>query len=58
MFPKLHKVAMMIFVTPGSSCSSERLFSVSKEVVSTERSSLSVERVSKTIVFRSLADSN
>jgi len=53
-FPKLYKIALRVFATPASSCSSERVFSTLKKIVTTERSMLKPENISDIIVGRSL----
>ncbi len=54
MFPNLSKITIGVFATPASLCSSERFFSMLKKLVSSERSMLFTERISKIIVARSL----
>ena len=54
MYPVLFQVAMRVFATPASSCSSERVFSTLKKLVNSVRSTMSTENIAQIIVGRSL----
>ena len=58
MYPTIFKIAVRVFATPASSCSSERVFSTLKKLVSPDRATISTEHISQIITGRSLSAYN
>ncbi len=55
MYPSIFKIAVRVFATPASSCSSERVFSIMKKLVTPDRATISTEHISQIIIGRSLS---
>lgn len=56
-FPYLYRLACRVFATPVSSCTSERVFSTVKNIVTTDRSRLTSEALEDIVVLRSFHNS-
>lgn len=52
-YPELHEVAMRLFATPASSCTSERVFSVVARTLTPDRSRMTPENLSNIVISRS-----
>lgn len=52
-YPELYEVAMRLFATPASSCTSERVFSVVSRTLTPDRSRMTSQNLSNIVIVRS-----